>query len=108
VPLRLVGSEMCIRDSGATVNFASTYSGTTSRFLQAGILGSGDNSAEYDVNNASGGEITASVAALASGNWPFRIHGTVDTTSAGNLTLQVRRNNATVNVQLQGWIRLAN
>jgi hypothetical protein len=93
---------------GATVNFASTYSGTNSRFLQAGILGSGGGTFDNPVNNTSGGELTASVAALTTGNWPFRIHGQIDTTSAGNLTLQARRNNATVNVQLQGWIRQAN
>jgi hypothetical protein len=93
---------------GATVNFASTYSGTNSRFLQAGILGSGGGTFDNPVNNTSGGELTASVAALTTGNWPFRIHGQIDTTSAGNLTLQARHNNATVNVQLQGWIRQAN
>jgi hypothetical protein len=93
---------------GATVNFASTFSGSSSRFLQAGILGSGNGTFDSPVNNTNGGELTASVAALATGNWPFRIHGQIDTTSAGNLTLQARRNNATVNVQLQGWIRQAN
>jgi hypothetical protein len=93
---------------GATINFASTYSGTSSRFLQAGILGSGDLSSNNDVNNTNGGELTASVGSLNTGNWPFRIHGQIDTTSAGNLTLQVRRNNATVNIQLQGWVAVAN
>lgn len=93
---------------GASINFASTYSGSVSRFLQAGILGSGNGTFDNPVNNTSGGELTANVAALVTGNWPFRIHGVLDTTSAGNLTLQVRRNNATVNVQLQGWVRPIN
>lgn len=93
---------------GATVNFASTFSGGSSRFLQAGILGAGNGSFDNPVNNTNGGELTAGVAALATGNWPYKIFGQIDTTSAGNLTLQVRRNNATVNVQLQGWVRVAN
>jgi hypothetical protein len=93
---------------GSTINFASTYSGTASRFLQAGILGSGGLSSNNDVNNTNAGEMTASVGVGNTGNWPFRIHGQLDTTTAGNLTLQVRRSAATVNIQLQGWVRQVN
>jgi hypothetical protein len=93
---------------GATINFACSYSGASTRFLQAGRLPTGNTSIANTVNNTNGGEMTASVGALVTGNWPFQIFGTIDTTSAGNLTLQVRRDNATVNIQLQAWVSVAN
>lgn len=90
---------------GATINIATTYSGSVSRFLQAGIMGSGPIGVDNQVANSNGGELTASVSAFATGTWPSRIHGLLDTTSAGNLTVQARRNNGTVTAQLQGWVR---
>lgn len=90
---------------GSTINIATTYSGSVSRFLQAGIMGSGPSGVDNQVANTNGGELTASVSALVTGTWPSRIHGLLDTTSAGNLTVQARRNNGTVTAQLQGWVR---